>query len=87
MLTTLTRERLCRHKNTLLAQEITTSSRFNCIIKQRLNNILIILWNCNFNSLNVKNLCNLARHKCTKHHSDDDIEMSKNVGVYIMILL
>jgi len=67
---------------TLLAQEIITSKRFYCIIKERLNNILIILWNCNFNSLNVKNLCNSARHKCTVQLPDDDIEMSKHVGIY-----
>ena len=52
----------------LLAQDIITSNGFYCITKQRPNNILIyfnliILWNCNFNSFNFKNLCNLARHK------------------------
>ena len=26
--------------------------------------ILVILWNCDFNSFNFKNLCNLTRHKC-----------------------
>jgi hypothetical protein len=48
----------------LLAQEIITSNKFDSIIKQRLNNILIILWNHDLNSFNFKNLYNMARHKC-----------------------
>jgi len=57
-----------RPQNTRLAQNILTSHRMYHIARLRPNNILIyfnliILWNCNFNSLNFKNLCNLARYK------------------------
>jgi hypothetical protein len=61
---TSTRDCTCSHKHTPLAQDIIKSNRFYCVTKQRLNNILIILWNFNFNSFNFKNLCNLARRKC-----------------------
>ena len=54
------------------------------ITQRRPNNILIyfnliILWNCNINSHNFKNLRNLARHKFLKL-PEGDTEMSKHVG-------
>jgi hypothetical protein len=72
----------------MLAQDILRSHRIYCITQRRPNNILIhfnliILWKCNFNSLNFKNLRNLARHKSVKL-SEDDTEMSKHVGLNIM---
>jgi len=42
--------------------------------------MLVILWNCDFNSFDFKNLCNLPSHKCKL--PDDDIEMWKHVGAY-----
>jgi hypothetical protein len=39
--------------------------------------------NCNFNSLNFENLCNLARHKKLKLPKDDT-EMSKHVEANII---
>jgi hypothetical protein len=67
-LTTATRDCICSRKNTLLAKCIIMSHRIYCITQWWPNNILIylnliILWNCNFNSLNFKNICNLLRHK------------------------
>ena len=44
---------------------------------------LIILWNCNINSHDFKNLCNLARQTFFKL-PEDDIEMSKYVAVNII---
>jgi len=72
----------------MLAQNIITSHRIFYITQRRPNNILIhtnliILWNFNFNSLNFKNLRNLARHKSAKL-PEDDTEMSKHVGGNIM---
>jgi hypothetical protein len=43
------------------------------------------LWNCDFNSFNFKNSRNLVRHKC-KIPDDDEIELSKHVGVYIIYI-
>jgi hypothetical protein len=40
-LTTSTRDYICSHKYTLLAQEIVTSNRIYFITEQQLNNILI----------------------------------------------
>ena len=76
---------ICNHKHTLLAQVITTSNRFYCITKQRSKSILIffnliILWNCNFNSFNFKNSCNLARHKCkTPEGWYTDVETRRSI--------
>jgi len=42
-----------------------------------------ILWNCNFSSLNLKNLRNLARQKILKR-PEDNTEMSKHVRVKII---
>jgi hypothetical protein len=39
----------------------------------------MILWNCNFNSFNFKNLCNIDVKL-----PDDDTKMSKHVAVYII---
>jgi len=39
-LTISTKDFICSHKYTLLAQDITTSSRFYCITRRRPNNIL-----------------------------------------------
>jgi hypothetical protein len=85
---TATRDCICSHKNTLLAQDIITSHRIYCITQQQPNNILIyfnliIIRNCNFNSLNFKNLLNLAWHKFFKMHEDDTV-MSKLIGVNII---
>jgi len=44
---------------------------------------LIILCNCTFNSLNIKNLPNLARRKMLKL-PEDDTEMSKHTRVNII---
>ena len=73
---------ICSHKYTLLAQDIKMSNRFCCIAKRRPNNIfvyfnLIILRNCNFNSFNFDNFCNLSRHK-------SKTMMSKRVAVHII---
>jgi len=43
---------------------------------------LVILWNCNFNSFNFKNLCNLAGTNVKL--PEDDTEMWKHVGVNII---
>jgi hypothetical protein len=79
-------------KNTLLAQYITTLHRVYYITQQQPNDILtyfnlLILWNCNFNSHNFKNSCNLMRHKFLKL-AEDNAEMSKHVRVskYLHIL-
>jgi len=40
----------------------------------------MILWNCNFDSFNLKNLCNLARHKCkTPWWWHRNVETSRSV--------
>ena len=44
---TSTRDCMCSHKYTLIAQYIITSNRSYCITKQRLNNILIYFNNNN----------------------------------------
>jgi len=69
------RDCICSHKYIQFAQEIVTSNIFYCIIKQRLNNILIVLWHFDLNTSNFKKYLKL---------SDDDIEMSKHAGLYII---
>ena len=78
---------ICSHKNAMLAQAIITSHTIYCITQQQPSNILIyfnliILLNCNFNSVNFNNSCILARHKFWKL-PEDDKEMLKCVGVNI----
>jgi hypothetical protein len=48
-----------------------------------LNYNSIVLWNCNFNKLNFKDFCNLARHNFLKL-PDDYTEMSKHVEVNLI---
>jgi len=43
---------ICSHKYTQLAWETISSNRFYC--KHKYFNILTILWNCNFNSCNLR---------------------------------
>ena len=47
------------------------------------NFYLIILWNCNLNSFNSENWCNIAKYKFLKL-PEDDTEVSKHVGVNIV---
>jgi hypothetical protein len=87
-LTTAIWDCIWSHKNTRILQDIIPSHRIYCITQRRPNNIfmylnLIILWNYNFDSLNFKNLRNLARHKFLKLR-EDDTEMSKRVRVNII---
>jgi hypothetical protein len=60
-LATATRDYIYNHRYALLTQDIVMSHRLYCITQRRPNNILvyfnpIILWNCNFNSVNFKNV-------------------------------
>jgi hypothetical protein len=52
------------------------------LLQTRLNNILIILWNCNFNSCNLRIYVTLQG--ADVELPDDEMEMSKNIGVWIM---
>ena len=59
---TVTRDCICSHINTLLSQDIVTLHRLYCITQWEPNNFhLIILWNCNFNSCNYNNWCTVAK--------------------------
>ena len=79
---------ICSHKNTVLSHDIITFHRIYRVTQRRRNNCLIyfnlkVLWKCNFNSLTVKNVCNLARHEFLNLR-ENDTEMSKHVGVIIV---
>ena len=64
---TVTRDCIYSHINTVLAQEIVTSHRLYFSTQRQPNSFtLIILWNYNFNSFNLNNLCNLAKCKFSK---------------------
>ena len=70
------------HKYTLLAQETIPSNKFYFIIKQILDNILIISWTCDFNFCNLR--IDVTWQGADMELPDDNMEMSKHAGVRIM---
>jgi len=81
---TVARDCICNHINTLLSQDIVMLHRLYCITQWQPNNFhLIILCNCNFKSCNSNNWCTIAKYKFFKLPEDDTEEL-KHVGMNIM---
>jgi len=84
LISTFIADCICCHINTTFAQDIVTSHRIYCITQRRSSNCnLVILWNYNFNSVNFKSLCILAKYKFFKL-PEDDTDVSKHVEVSII---